>query len=93
MKLNELGVIIEDGREAVYKKGKAYKDIIALKGQISTCKDVINRDYSAIGRMFYEKFADDNPFPEFDKKLNEIKNATRAIVDLETQIEDIKGNM
>lgn len=93
MKWDEIEAILEDGRDAVYRKGKAYREILALKGQISTCKDIINRDYSAIGRMFVEKFSDDNPFPEFDKKLNEINNATRAIIDLETQIEDIKGNM
>jgi len=91
MKWEEIESKLEQGKDIVYKKGKTYMDILALKGQVSTCKDVIEKDYIAIGKMYVEKFGEENPYPEFDKKIREINNATRAIIDLETQIEQLKS--
>lgn len=73
-------------------KGKAAGDIIKLKSEINSCEGVINRSYSAIGRKYYEMYADGGYDTVFDKQMVDIKNAKKAIKELEDQLEDIKAN-
>jgi len=94
MDLKKLGTLIEHSGDKAYRKGKAAKDVLAIKGQISTCEDLIRRDFSTIGRKYYEMYAN-NPEsvnPEFARQMTEITNAKKAIKDLEARIEDIKSN-
>lgn len=93
MNWDEIEKKVDKGKDDLYRKGRACRDIITVKGQISTCKDIISRDYVAIGKMYVEMFKEDNPHPEFDKKLREIINAENAIVELEAKLENIKGSM
>lgn len=92
--LKKIGAFIESSGDKAYRKGKAAKDILSIKGQISTCEDLIRRDFSTIGRKYYEMYANDmeNANPEFARQMNEITNAKKAIKDLEARIEDIKSN-
>lgn len=94
MDLKKIGEMIERSGDKAYRKGKAAKDVLALKGQISTCEDLIRRDYSTIGRKYFEMYADDisKANPEFARHMSEIENAKKAIKDLEARIEDIKSN-
>lgn len=76
--------------DKLIRRTKSAKDTLLLKGQISSCKDIINKDYAIIGKLYYEMFADSNTQPEFEKYMNEIKNANRAIKDLEDKIDALK---
>ncbi len=89
---NEFVEKLEEGGEKALTKGRAAKDILSLKGQISSCEDVINRSYSALGRKYFEKFKDNNEDPDFSKFIKDILNAENAIKELEGKIEDIKSN-
>ncbi len=73
-------------------KGKTTKEMIRIKGEIDTCEGVVNRSYIAIGRKFYEMYAEGGYNPEFDKQMTDIKNARNAIKELEEQLADIKAS-
>ena len=46
----------------VKNKAKEVADIASLKTQISTCDEVIRKNYIAIGKAYYEKYKDDPRF-------------------------------
>lgn len=48
--------ITERGKEAA-DKAKDLAEIARLKSQISTCEEVIRKNYMEIGRLYYEKYA------------------------------------
>lgn len=58
----------------VKNKAKEVADIASLKAQVTTCDEVIRKNYIAIGKAFYEKNKD-NPNAEFIKHITAIKNA------------------
>lgn len=77
----------------LFKKGRKAKEIFDIKSEISTCESVINRSYAAIGRKYYAMFAEGGFDPEFEKQMKDIKNAMKAIKDLEEKIDDIKADV
>ena len=77
----------------LFKKGRKAKEIFDIKSEISTCESVINRSYVAIGRKYYAMFAEGGFDPEFEKQTKDIKNAMKAIKDLEEKIDDIKADI
>lgn len=93
MNWNNIEEKIGKESDKLIKRTKATKETLLLKGQINSCKEVIEKDYATIGKLYYEMFADNNTQPEFDKYVNEIKNANRAIKDLEEKIEAIKAEV
>ena len=76
----------------IFKKGRKAKEIFDIKSEISTCESVITRSYVAIGRKYYAMFAEGGFDPEFEKQMKDIKNAMKAIKDLEEKIDDIKAD-
>ena len=58
----------------VKNKAKEVADIASLKAQVTTCDEVIRKNYIAIGKAFYEKNKD-NPDAEYIKHITAIKNA------------------
>ena len=77
----------------LFKKGRKAKEIFDINSEISTCESVINRSYVAIGRKYYAMFAEGGFDPEFEKQMKDIKNAMKAIKDLEEKIDDIKADI
>ncbi len=93
MNFDEFVDKLEEGGKKVLKKGKGAKDILKVKAEISSCEDVINRAYMAIGRKYYENFKDGGYGADFEKSMKDIVNAEKAIKDLESEIDDIKATM
>ena len=77
----------------LFKKGRKAKEIFGIKSEISTCESVISRAYTAIGRKYYAMFTEGGYDPEFEKQMKDIKNAMKAIKDLEEKIDDIKADI
>ena len=76
--------------QAAVDKAKELAEIASLRGQISTCEDMIKRNYMEIGRIYYENFGE-MPEALFEKQCRNIKNARKGIEELEKQIREIKG--
>lgn len=73
--------VIEKIGESVYmaglqvkSKAKEVADIASLKAQVTTCEEVIRKNFIAIGKAYYEKNKD-NPDADYIKHLTAIKNA------------------
>lgn len=77
------------GKEAA-DKAKDLAEIASLKSQISTCEEVMKKNYLEIGRLYYEQYAD-VPDAPFEKQCKAIKNAKNGVEDLQQKIKEIKG--
>ena len=80
--------IIEKIGDTITEKGKVAADkakelaaIANLKSQISTCEEVMKKNYLEIGKIYFEQYSD-MPEPPFEKQCETIKNSQRAIADL-----------
>jgi DNA-binding ferritin-like protein len=87
---DKLGETISTKGKEVTGKAKDLAEVANLKGQISTCEDVIKKNYTEIGKKYYEMHAA-APEEEYDEQCRAIANAQNAIVDLENKIKEIKG--
>ncbi len=81
--------ITAKGKEAS-EKAKELAEIANLKSQISTCEDVIKKNYLEIGRIYFEQYGD-MPEPPFEKQCRAIQNARRGAEELREKIDQIKG--
>lgn len=88
--LDKIGETISTKGKEVTGKAKDLAEVANLKSQISTCEDVIKKNYAEIGRKYYEMHAT-APEEEYDEQCRAIANAQNAIVDLESKIREIKG--
>lgn len=86
----KLGDTISIKGKEVADKAKDTADILNLKGQISTCEEVIKKNYMEIGKLFYEQYGDDPDAP-FGKQRTAIKNAQIGVRELQAKIDRIKG--
>jgi predicted Zn-dependent peptidase len=88
--LEKLGdTITAKGREAA-DKAKELAEIASLKSQISTCQEVIKKNYMEIGKLYYEQNGT-APAPEYEKQCQAIKNAQTGVEDLQARIDELKG--
>ena len=81
--------ILAKGREAA-DKAKDLTEIVNLKGQISTCEDIIKKNYMEIGRIYFEQYGD-CPEEIFEKQCRSIRNAQKGVKEIQEQIREIKG--
>ena len=72
-------------------KAKELAAIANLKSQISTCEEVMKKNYLEIGKIYFEQYSD-MPEPPFEKQCEAIKNSQRAIADLQEKIDQLKTN-
>lgn len=86
----KLGDTISAKGKEVADKAKNTADILSLKSQISTCEEVIKKNYLEIGRLFYEQYGE-NPDAPFEKQRNAIKNARVGVSELQAKIDQLKG--
>lgn len=88
--LEKIGdTISAKGKEAA-DKAKDLAEIASLKSQISTCEEVIKKNYLEIGRLYYEQYAD-APDALFEKQCRAVKNAKNGVESLQQKIKEIKG--
>ncbi len=88
--LEKIGdVITTKGQEAV-DKAKDMAEIANLKSRISTCEDVIKKNYMEIGKLYYEQYGN-TPDADFQKQCRSIENARNGIDKLQEKIKEIKG--
>lgn len=81
-------VVTEKAKEAGgYAKDAA--QIASLKNQISTCKDMINKNYVTLGEYYYKKY-EENPEAEMVEVVRVIANAEETIKELEARIQEIR---
>ena len=83
---------IGDLIEKFTKKKNDTLDSLEVRSEIKTCENLVNRSYMAIGRKYYEMHKDGDFDPEFEKQFKEITNASKAIGDLKSTLEDIKNS-
>lgn len=88
--LNKIGETINTKGHEVADKAKEMAEIANLKSQISTCEEVIKKNYMEIGRLFMEQYKDAEDAP-FEKQRKAILNAQAGVADLQRQIREIKG--
>ena len=88
--IEKLGNTISAKGKEVADKAKDQAEILRLRGQISTCEEVIKKNYLEIGRLFYEQYGDDEDAP-FEKQRNAIKNARIGVKELQAKIDQMKG--
>ncbi len=77
------------GREAA-DKAKEVAEIASLKSQISTCEEIIKKNYLEIGRLYYEQYSD-MPEELFEKPCRAIRNAKNGVEELQAKIKEVKG--
>lgn len=86
----KLGDTISAKGKEVADKARDTAEILSLKSQISTCEEVIKKNYLEIGRLFYEQYGE-NPDAPFEKQRNAIKNARIGATELRDKINQLKG--
>lgn len=86
----KLGDTISTKGKEVADKARDTADILSLKGQISTCEEVIKKNYMEIGKLFYEQYGEDSDAP-FVKQRTAIKNARVGVRELQAKIDRLKG--
>ena len=59
-------------------KAKDLAEIANLRGQISTCEDVIRKNYIEIGRLYYEKEGLE-PGPEYEAMCRAVSMQRQAL--------------
>lgn len=88
--IEKLGdTIAEKGKEAA-DKAKELAEIANLKSQISTCEEIIKKNYMEIGKLYYEEYSN-MPEAPFEKQCRAIRNAKNGVEELQEKIREIKG--
>ena len=89
--IEKLGDTITEKGKLAADKAKEMAAIANLKSQISTCEEIMKKNYLEIGKIYYEQYSD-MPEPPFEKQCEAIRNAQRAIDDLQGKIDQLKAN-
>lgn len=77
------------GREAA-DKARELTETAKLKSRISTCEEVIKKNYLEIGRLYFEMYGD-RPEATFEKQCRNIANARKGVQELQAKIDERKG--
>lgn len=80
------------GKEAA-EAAKRVAEIANLKGQISGIETEIKKNYRKIGEAYYEAYKDSEVVCEFEENVQSIRDAKRAVEELEKKIRDLKGDI
>ena len=74
----------------VIARGKQLKTIARLKSQIAACEEVIRKNYTEIGKAYYDKFIEGEDIPDFTKQCTAITNAQRGVTELREKLQAVK---
>lgn len=88
--LDKLGDTLSTKGREMSGKAKDLAEIANLKRQISTCEDVIRKNYIEIGKRYYESCGQE-PTAEYEEFCRAIANANSGIEELEQKIKEVKG--
>ena len=77
------------GREAV-DKARELAEIANVKSRISTCEEVMKKNYLEIGRLYFEMYGD-RPEAPFEKQCRAIENARKGAQELQAKIDERRG--
>ncbi len=88
--VSKLGETITPKGKEVSDKAKDLAEIANLRSQISTCEEVVKKNYMEIGKKYYELHGS-MPEQEYEEQCRAISNAQIGIADLEAKIKEIKG--
>ncbi|MBQ9990983.1 MAG: zinc ribbon domain-containing protein [Lachnospiraceae bacterium] len=80
------------GKEAA-EAAKKVAEVANLKGQINGIKTEIKKNYMKIGEAYYEAYKDSDVVCEFEENVQSIRDAKRAVEELEKKIRDIRGDI
>lgn len=87
--LEKIGdTISSKGKEAM-DKARVLAEIASLKGQISTCEEVIKKNYLEIGKGYFEAYHE-APDALFEKQCDAIANAGKGISALQEKINALR---
>ena len=86
----KLGDTISSKGKEVADKAKDTAEILSLRSQISTCEEVIKKNYLEIGRLFSEQYGKEPEAP-FEKQCKAISNARVGVKELQAKIDQLKG--
>ena len=84
-----VNTITSKGKE-ISGKTKDMTTIAKYRSQISTCEEVVKKNYAMIGKTYYEEHGNEAE-PEFDEACRNIRNARQGIADIEEKIKEVKG--
>lgn len=87
---DKVGDVIAEAGEKIAGKAKEAAELVSLKSQITTCEEVIRKNYAEIGKLYYEKYRE-NPNELFEKQCRAIGNAQDGVAKLRERIDEIKG--
>ena len=80
------------GKEAA-EAAKRVAEIANLKSQIGTINVEIKKNYRKIGEAYYDAYKDSEVVCEFEENVQSIRDAKRAVAELEKKIRDLKGDI
>lgn len=86
----KVGETITAKGKDVADKAKDFAEIASLRSQISTCEEVMKKNYLEIGKLYYEQFKDAE-VNDFADQITAITNAKNGVEALEAKIKEIKG--
>lgn len=86
----KVGETVATAGKDVADKAKDFAEITNLRSQINTCEEIIKKNYTEIGRLYYEQFREAE-YNEFEEQCTAISNAKNGVEALEKKIRDIKG--
>lgn len=86
----KVGETITSKGMEVADKAKEVAEIANLRSQISTCEEVIKKNYLEIGKLYYEKYKDAE-YNDFAEQCTAVDNARNGVKALEEKIREIKG--
>ncbi|MCM1192431.1 MAG: hypothetical protein NC123_10930 [Butyrivibrio sp.] len=87
---DKLGETITETGSKLADKAKETAELVSLKNQITTCEEVIRKNYVEIGKLYYEMYHD-APDAAFEKQCRAIGNAQNGVAELRKRIDEIKG--
>lgn len=86
----KVGETIAAKGKDVADKAKDFAEIASLRSQISTCEEVMKKNYLEIGKLYYEQFKEAE-YNDFIEQCTAITNAKNGVEALEEKIREIKG--
>ena len=89
---NLTAALSSKGKEAA-EAAKRVAEIANLKSQIGTINVEIKKNYRKIGEAYYDAYKDSEVVCEFEENVQSIRDAKRAVAELEKKIRDLKGDI
>lgn len=84
---DKLEKTVSETGQGISRKAKELAEVTRLKNMLHTCEEVIDQNYRAIGKAYYEAHQDQEE-GEYAEELRAIRDARRGAEALKRQIEE-----